>query len=128
MKILLDTHAFLWWVMDDPKLSVKAKKLLKDSDHEFFLSVVSAWEIAIKSRLKKISLSKKAEDFVLEQMDLNSISPLSIQMKHALHVEKLPDHHEDPFDRLIVAQAHLENMALLTCDKMIKKYDVNSLW
>ena len=128
MKVLLDTHTFLWWVLDDSKLSKKARDVLKNSEHEIFLSVVSAWEIAIKFRLKKMSLSKKPEDFVLEHMNLNAMVPLSIQMKHALRVSELPDHHEDPFDRLLIAQSNIENMPLVTCDKIIKKYDVTVIW
>ncbi len=110
MKALLDTQVFLWWISDDPRLSSRASAIIKDGNNKLFLSAASGWEIAIKVRLGRLTLPEPLETFVPEQMALNAIEGLPIQMSHALHVYTLPDHHRDPFDRLLVAQAQLENL------------------
>ncbi len=122
MKILLDTHIFLWWITDDPRLSVRAKEIITDLHNELYLSAASGWEIAIKSTLGRITLPRKADLFIAEQMSINSILSLPIEMSHALHVHNLPPHHQDPFDRIIIAQAQLEKMPVLTADPQFKKY------
>ncbi len=128
MKVLLDTHAFLWWIADDPQLSPRARQVMEAADTELFLSAASGWEIAIKSRLGRLKLPADLEDFIAEQLRINAIQVLPIQMSHALHVFTLPDHHRDPFDRMLVVQSRLERLPILTGDPQIAQYPVTTIW
>lgn len=128
MKALLDTHTFLWWIADDPQLSLAARQVIGDGATALFLSVASGWEIAIKSRLGKLKLPADLQGFVAEQMRINAIQVLPVAMIHALHVHSLPDHHRDLFDRLLVAQSQIERMPILTGDAQIARYDVSVIW
>ncbi|TDA65686.1 MAG: type II toxin-antitoxin system VapC family toxin [Clostridia bacterium] len=128
MRALLDTHAFLWWITDDPQLSPKAREVISYGGNNLFLSAASGWEIAIKANLGKLQLPADIIPFVSEQLAINSIEPLPVRMDHALHVYTLPDFHRDPFDRLLVAQAQLENMPILTADPQIAQYPVEVIW
>lgn len=128
MRALLDTHAFLWWITNDPRLSRKVHEIISDSENELFLSVSSGWEMAIKVGLGRLQLPPNLEHFILEQMALNAIESLPVQMSHALHVYKLPAHHRDPFDRMLIAQAQLENLPILTVDPQIARYSVKVIW
>ncbi|MBM4429845.1 MAG: type II toxin-antitoxin system VapC family toxin [Chloroflexi bacterium] len=124
MRILLDTQIFLWWIMDSPLLSQSARSLTAEGNNELFLSAASGWEIAIKTRLGRLQLPDAPERFVPEQLAQNRILSLPVLMSHALHVANLPDHHNDPFDRLLVAQAQVEDLPILTSDPNIARYDV----
>ena len=128
MKALLDTHTFLWWIANDPQLSLRARQVMVDSNTELFVSVASGWEIAIKSHLGKLRLPPDLQGFVAEQVRVNGIQVLPIEMMHVLHVHTLPDHHRDPFDRLLVAQSQLEKMPILTGDAQIGRYAVTVIW
>ena len=128
MRVLLDTHAFLWWVADSPKLSADARELIANEKNEPILSVVSAWEIAIKAGVGKLELSDSPEKFVIEQISRNVLEVLPIYLRHALGVPSLPDYHRDPFDRLLIAQATAENVAILTADPLITKYPIQTVW
>jgi len=128
MRVLLDTHAFLWWIADNPRLSARARRIIGDGRNELLLSAASGWEIATKVRLGRLDLPDDLESFVLEQMALNSIAGLPIRMGHALHVHTLPDYHRDPFDRLIVSQARLEDLPILTADPQIAQYAAKTIW
>ena len=128
MKALLDTHIFLWWITDHPKLSSRARQIISDGKNELFLSAVSGWEIAIKAQLGRIQIPDKPEVFISEQMVANAIVGLPIQISHAVHVYNLPLHHRDPFDRLLVAQAQLEGLPILTDDPQISQYPVKVIW
>jgi len=128
MKVLLDTHTFLWWITDDPQLSPRARQLMGDTNTEPLLSAVSGWEIAIKSRLGKLRLPSDLPGFVTEQLRINAIQVLPIQMAHALHVFTLPNYHRDPFDRMLVAQSQLEKLPILTGDPQITQYAVTVIW
>lgn len=128
MRVILDTHAFLWWITDDPQLSLHARDIMGDGDNELFLSVASGWEIAIKAGLGRLRLPNRADRFVPEQLTRNRIQSLPIEMSHVLHVTRLPDIHRDPFDRLIIVQSILEKMPILTCDDQIARYKVKSVW
>ncbi len=128
MKVLLDTHAFLWWITDDPKLSLKANEVIREGNNELYLSAASGWEIAIKAQLKRIHLPDRPETFISEQMRINGIQNLPIQMSHALHVYNLPDFHRDPFDRLLVAQSQLEGLPILTADPSFSLYEIEVIW
>ena len=128
MRALLDTHAFLWWITNDPRLSKKVREIISDGENELFLSVASGWEMAIKAGLGRLQLPPNPEHFILEQMALNAIESLPVQMSHALHVYKLPAHHRDPFDRMLIAQAQLQNLPILTVDPQIARYSVKVIW
>ena len=128
MRILLDTHAFVWWVTDSEELSRRARRLIADGANEVFFSVASAWEIAVKSRLRRAVLPEDAEHFVSEQLEQNGFQILPIQLQHALGVASLPDLHRDPFDRLLVAQARSEELALLSRDQQLARYSVRVVW
>src|SRR4030042_1703336 len=99
MKILLDTHAFLWWITDDQKLSSRAREVISDAENELYFSAASGWEISIKVQIGRLKLPDDPQHFILGQMRTNAIQSLPILMSHALHVSTLPDHHRDPFDR-----------------------------
>jgi PIN domain nuclease of toxin-antitoxin system len=128
MKIVLDTHAFLWWITDDDRLSSHARSVITNRENELLLSAVTGWEIAIKAKLGRIHLPGRLDSFIAKQLKLNAIYSLPIHMSHALHVYNLPHHHRDPFDRLLIAQALLENLPILTMDPQIAKYKIKVVW
>lgn len=128
MRAILDTCIFLWWNMDDPQLTPSIRDIITDGRNELFLSAASAWEIAIKAGRGRLVLPESPEKYFAERLMLHRFRPLPITLGHALHVYNLPDHHRDPFDRLLVAQGQLEDMSLLTADPMIAKYDVKAIF
>ena len=129
MKVLLDTHAFLWWVTDDAQISARARRLVADNSNEVYFSAVSGWEIAIKARLGRLSIgSGDVEAFIAEQVAANRFEVLPIHLNHALRTCSLPDFHRDPFDRLLIAQATIEELALLSADRELAKYKVRLIW
>lgn len=128
MNILLDTQAFLWLVADSPELSKKAKKLFLDKENEFFLSLASIWEIAIKVSIKKMTLSQSIKKFIPNQLQENSISQLDIKFRHLSKISTLPFHHRDPFDRLLAAQGLEEKIPILSSDSIFDSYAVERLW
>ena len=118
MRLLLDTHVLLWALADSPRLSIKARDLLTDSDNECWVSSASVWEIAIKTRLGKIPLGLPLAS--LEQaIDRAGFRPLDVTMRHAVALEGVDTPHADPFDRLLLAQCEVETMRLLTSDKVL---------
>ena len=128
MTILLDTHTFLWWITDDRQLSASARDFIRDKNNDLLLSSASAWEIAIKTSLGKLPLPESPEVFIPRHMRINQFRPLPISVDHALAVSALPHHHRDPFDRLLVAQAQMENIPLLSADPILRSYAVQILW
>ena len=128
MKILLDTHAFLWWITDDSRLSLRAREAISNEENELFISAATGWEIAIKVRIGRLKLSDEPQRFVPEQLRLNAFKPLPIGMNHALHVSTLPDHHRDPFDRMLISQAQVEGMPIVSADPNIGKYQLEVIW
>lgn len=128
MRVLLDTHTFLWWITDDPRLSSRAREIIADGSNRLFLSAASGWEIAIKAALGRLELPTTPGQFIAEQLAANAVEGLPILMSHALHVYTLPRYHRDPFDRLLVAQSQLEHLPILTADPLISQYDVNTIW
>jgi PIN domain nuclease of toxin-antitoxin system len=128
VKVLLDTHAFLWWITDDPRISSRARDVVQDAENELYLSAASGWEIAIKTQLGRLQLPGEPDVYLTRQMSVNAIRPLAITMRHSLFVYGLPDIHKDPFDRMIVAQSILEEMHLLTKDGNILKYGIQVIW
>lgn len=131
MRVLLDTHAFLWWILDDPRLPASAREIIADPSNTVLFSTASAWEIAIQAHLGRLTLSPAEEDlerFVARQVEENRFQVLPIQLNHALRVHSLPLYHRDPFDRLLVAQAEVEALPILTRDPEIRRYGVEALW
>lgn len=128
MRLLLDTHAFLWWIEDAAKLSRKARSAIVDPDNECFLSLVSCWEMAIKISLGKLRLSTGLERFVPDQLVTNAFREQPIHFRHVARVATLPFHHRDPFDRLLAAQAIEEELAIVSADAVFRKYGVNRVW
>jgi PIN domain nuclease of toxin-antitoxin system len=128
LRILLDTHCWLWLQTKPQRLSEQTRALLQDPGNQIFLSAASSWEIAIKYALGKLPLPLPPAEYVLSRMETSGTSPLPIQHGHALHAGSLPLHHADPFDRLLIAQAQLEGLEILTADRQFEAYQVNLLW
>jgi PIN domain nuclease of toxin-antitoxin system len=128
MKYLLDTHAFLWFVSADDKLSSKARSIIKNSNNEVYFSAASAWEMSIKVRLGRLTIEEELEPFIIKQLSENNFSTLSITIFHSIYTSKLPDIHKDPFDRMIIAQSQVEDMPLISKDKNIEKYKIPVVW
>lgn len=128
MRYLLDTHAFLWFISDDRRLSKNASAVMSDRSNELYFSSASAWEISIKTGLGRLSIQDEMKSFLLAQLSENGIFPLSITIPHAAHISKLPGIHKDPFDRILIAQSVIEDMPLLSRDRTMRKYDVNVVW
>ena len=128
MKALLDTHAFLWWISDDPRLSEKAREIIADGRNELFFSAASGWEISIKAGLGRLEVPEDLQRFISDQLSRNAIQVLSIYLSHALHTGSLPVHHRDPFDRILISQAILEQIPLLSADPQFSHYPVEVVW
>jgi PIN domain nuclease of toxin-antitoxin system len=128
MRFLLDTHVWLWLMSARRRLAGEVLEALGDPGASLFLSAASAWEIAIKYRLGKLPLTEPAERYVADRMARSGTLALPITHAHALHVATLPRHHGDPFDRLLVAQAQLEGLELVTADRVLEDYDVRVRW
>lgn len=128
MKVILDTHVFLWWIVDDPRLSPRARQVLSQPKNELLLSAASGWEMAIKVGLGKLKIPAPIDRFIIDQLNINGISVLPIDLRHALHVAALPKLHRDPFDRLLIAQAQLERIPIVSGDSQIRQYDVEVIW
>ena len=118
MKLLLDTHIYLWWLIDSPALSKQANQMIQDAD-KVFVSVVSFWEAGIKWRTGKLTVSPEV---MAEGMNKNGLIALPVNLAHTLQLSQLPDHHRDPFDRMLVAQSMAEPMFLLTSDLVLAAY------
>ena len=128
MRLLLDTHAFLWWVTDDDRLSERAGELIADGANDVYFSAASAWEIAIKAGLGRIRLSEDARSLTPQQLERNAFQALPIHVTHAVAVIALPDLHRDPFDRMLVAQAMSEGLTIVSSDPELARYPVPVVW
>ncbi len=128
MRALLDTHTFLWWNLDAPQLSAGAHAFITQGSNEIFLSAASAWEIAIQSAKGRLTLPVPPDQYVAERMRLHRFSALPIALSHALEVYRLPPIHQNPFDRLLVAQSRLEDMPILSGDPEIGSYEIEVIW
>ncbi len=128
MRLLLDTHAFLWWIADDTRLSGRARELIADSANDVYFSVASGWEIVVKAGLRRVLLPDDPDRFISEQLSVNAFQVLPVHLRHALRIYTLPDLHRDPFDRMLVAQAVSEEMAVLSADPQIARYPVEVVW
>ena len=128
MKLLLDTHAFLWFIAGDSQLDDYARQLIEDLSNERYLSVVSVWEITIKSSLGRLTVPAPPSALIREHAWANAIDLLAITPEHFDMLHSLPYHHKDPFDRLLIAQAMQEGMLLVTKDQAFNAYDVQAAW
>jgi len=128
VRLLLDSCTFLWIVGGAPELSARARQAFADPGNEVYLSAASAWEIAVKHRLGRLPLPETPDRFVPRARDAHGIARLDIDEAAALHVAKLPDLHRDPFDRILVAQALLGGLVLVTPDEALRQYPAPTLW
>lgn len=128
MRVLLDTHCWLWMLAAPERLSARALCLVDDPQGELLLSAASAWEIAIKYAVGKLALPEPPARFVPSRMERSGVLPLPVSHAHAAHVAELPPHHRDPFDRLLIAQAELEGLPLLTVDRAFAAYGIELIW
>jgi len=128
MRVLVDTHAFIWDLEANPRSSRKAIEMLRSDASELVFSLVSLWEIAIKIKTGKLNTIGSSVVYIRNEMDAYGMELLPIRYEHILQLEALPLHHGDPFDRLLIAQAMSENIPILTSDRKFKLYDVKVLW
>jgi PIN domain nuclease of toxin-antitoxin system len=128
MKILLDTCAFLWLTTDASELSGKAKIMFQNTENAVYLSSVSVWEIIVKHQLGKLPLPSAADDFIKQQCEKHFIEYLALDEKAVFHLSRLPNHHRDPFDKMLICQAIAHDLTILTSDKMIIQYPVSTVW
>lgn len=128
MRALLDTHAFLWWVTDDVRLSPQARDTIDDGRNELYFSAASGWEIAIKARLGRLDVPADLERFMADQISENGFRTLAIELSHALRVYGLEDHHRDPFDRMLVAQGQVEGLPIISRDDVLAAYGAELIW
>ncbi len=124
MKFLLDTHVLLWWLSDHQSLTAKAAVAIKDGENVIFVSAVTAWEISIKRALGKLKAPAELE----EVLESNSFQQLPISIRHGVVAGNLPRHHDDPFDRMLIAQAQTEQLTIITHDIRMEQYGVSILW
>lgn len=127
-RVLLDTHAFLWFIADDPRLGKRAAKTMERTGQTLLLSVASLWEMAIKQQLGKLRLTDSFEDFVRTYVTETDIEVLPIEIPHLTRYSTLPLHHRDPFDRLIIAQAVQLRCPVISGDGSFSAYDVDVIW
>ena len=128
MRYLLDTNALLWFLANDKKLSHRARQLIESSSNESFLSIVSLWEIAIKTALGKLDLAEPFEQMFPKQLQLNRIEVLDITVDSLIKLTTLPFHHRDPFDRLIIAQGLVEELPIISVDTVFDAYGIDREW
>lgn len=128
MKYLLDTHVFIWWDSEPNKLSQQVLAMCQNRNNVLLLSVASVWEMQIKIQLGKLKLNLPLGEIIKSQQVTNKIEVLSVKLEHVLALESLPLHHKDPFDRLLVAQAIVENAILMSNDSLFVQYPIELLW
>lgn len=127
MRLLLDSHALLWWVANHPALPDAVDRLLNEGAHEVFVSAASAWEVTTKARLGKLQAGPLAVDFVAE-IHRQGFLPLPITLEHAQRAGTLPGPHKDPFDRMLIAQAQAENLRIVSNETVFDRYGVMRVW
>ena len=128
MKLLLDTHSFLWFIDGNPRLSATARQLIEDPANERLVSIASLWEIMIKGRLGRLEIDRAPVAYILHYIGQLSLIPTPISLDHVFRVVDLPGLHQDPFDRLLIAQAMTENIPIVTRDAAIQAYGVRTVW
>ncbi len=128
MRLLIDTHCWLWFLLAPQKLNHAACQLLQEPEHEIYLSAASAWEIVIKFGLGKLEIPLTPTKYIPQRLAALGHTSLPITQEHVLQIEGLPPHHKDPFDRVLVAQAQVDGLQLVTADEILKRYDVSMIW
>ncbi len=128
MKLLLDTHVWLWWFLSPDRLSSRAFAAMESPEYELLFSAASSWEISVKYALKKLKLPEPPARYIPTRLERGGVTPMSVEHAHALRVSELPHRHGDPFDRLLIAQAQLEGATLATAGPQFLLYDVDVLW
>ena len=128
MRLLLDTHAFLWFVLGDSQLSAAARTLISDPKNDVFVSPATFWEVALKVSIGKYALAVPFEDFVRHGIDDNDFELLPIEIRHAAQLLTLPFHHKDPFDRMLIAQALADGLTLVSNEALFDAYGVKRHW
>ncbi len=128
MKLLLDTQSWLWMQACPERFSAESLELIRNPENDLLFSAVSSWEIAIKYALDKLPLPAPPQEYVPSRMMTSGVVPLLVSHAHTLHVATLPLHHRDPFDRLLIAQAQIENIPILTADRKFASYAVTVYW
>lgn len=128
MNLLLDTHAFLWFIDGDAKLSPRARGLIEDQANIKLISVASLWEMGLKMSLRRLDLAQPFEELIPKQMELNGFGLMPVRISHVARVISLPFHHRDPFDRMIVAQCVVEDLSVVSLDSVFDKYSLRRLW
>jgi PIN domain nuclease of toxin-antitoxin system len=128
VKLLLDTHAFIWLNEESRQLSDTVKALYRTKENEIYLSIASAWEIQIKAQLGKLDLKMPIKELIHKNIEENQIYLLSINLSHIDYLERLPAYHKDPFDRIIIAQALVENLTIVSIDSAFDDYAVSVIW
>jgi PIN domain nuclease of toxin-antitoxin system len=122
MKLLLDTHAFLWYISNDPRLPQHAYDAVRDKSNEVYLSVVSVWEILVKFQIGKLPLPGPADDFIESSRSAHRMADLPLDRQAVSHLLSLPMHHRDPFDRMLICQALAHDLTIVTTDEFFKRY------
>lgn len=128
MRLLLDTHCWLWFLLTPERLNESAREALTETENEIFFSAASSWEIVVKFALGKLKLPQPPSEYIPDRLATLGHQPLPIRQDHVLQIEGLPPHHRDPFDRILVAQAQVESIQFMTADKILTAYDVPILW
>lgn len=128
MNLLLDTHTLLWFFWDDAQLSLPAKRVIEDPNNRHFVSLVTCWEVSIKAGIGTLQLGAPAAVFLPREISKNAFDLLPIELTHVTAVEPLPLHHRDPFDRLLVAQALIDRIPLVSADAVFDQYGITRLW
>ena len=128
MRYLVDTHVLIWWLTSDNRLSSKAQMMIQTHRNTLFWSVASSWEVSIKHALGRLIFDEPSEDLIPMELDKNHIETLVITNEHAFTAGQLPLHHKDPFDRMLVSQAKIESLGIITNDPKIALYDVDVFW
>ena len=128
MRLIINTHAFLWCTVKDERLSQKVIDAVEDIDNEIYLSVASVWEMVIKYQLGKLILPSVPDIFIAGQVEINEFEILPVNLYHALEIGNLPFHHKDPFDRMLIAQSKIENMPVISSDGRLKDYGIEIFW
>jgi len=127
VKVLIDSHVFLWWVLEAPQLTPVMREIISDGSNEVLFSAASAYELAFKAADGRLTLPESAESYITDRLAANGFDALPVDLEHALTAASLPRIHRDPFDRLLVAQAQREGIPILTADPVIARYDVETI-
>lgn len=128
MRILLDTHAYLWWIARSDRLSIAAYDAVTNSGNEVFFSAASAWEIATKHRLGRLPEAESVIQNILASIEAAGFEELPISVRDGEYAGRLPGHHQDPFDCIIIAQALIRNLAIISNERVFDRYGVNRIW